>query len=240
MLSALFKDPNAGRLDCFRIELTEHVEKNDVKDVSRAVLAFDDSRICARVELLSNLNIERNTADRRRDRNTEFSNASDHRCNKIYRWFISGTKVDLNRLKPAAAVGNRDINAHGIDKFQVAWNFHAERELIKSQRGSALKRRKPVTTATAGQADVHVLCSAGPIGESQFKRRTTLEMVVSSDAFVDRSLEHAAYREERDPTAQPEFVDVGLSRNAVKSFIEPLTRHLFFSIPWLAGDFGFQ
>ena len=49
MLRPLCKDANAGRLDRLRIELTEYVEENDVKDVSRAVLAFEDSRICARV-----------------------------------------------------------------------------------------------------------------------------------------------------------------------------------------------
>ncbi|HTV75292.1 MAG TPA: hypothetical protein VME66_16480 [Candidatus Acidoferrales bacterium] len=115
MVGALLKDANAGRLHCFRIELTEHVDKNDVKDVSCAVLAFDDSRICARVELLRDLNIERNTADWRCNRNAEFSNASDRRRNKIYRRFICGTEVNLYCLESAAAVGYCDINAHGID-----------------------------------------------------------------------------------------------------------------------------
>jgi len=117
MLGALLKDANAGGLHCFRIELTEHVDKNDVKDVSCAVLAFDDSWICARVELLCDLNIERNTADWRRNRNTEFGNASDRRRNKIYRRFISGAEVNLYCLETAGAVGYRDINAHGIDTF---------------------------------------------------------------------------------------------------------------------------
>ncbi len=117
MLRTLLEGANAGRLDCFRMELTKHVQKNDVKNVSRAILAFEDSRICARVELLSNLNVERNAAYRRGDRNTEFGNASDRRRNKIYRRFISGTKINLYRLKPAASVGDCDINAHGIDKF---------------------------------------------------------------------------------------------------------------------------
>lgn len=117
MLRALFKNTNARRLDCFRVELTEHVEKNDVKDISRAILAFDDSWICARVELLSNLNIERDTADRRRNRNAEFSSASYRRRNKIYRRFISGTEVNLYCLKPATAVGYCDIDAHGIDNL---------------------------------------------------------------------------------------------------------------------------
>jgi hypothetical protein len=40
------------------------------------------------MELLGNLNIKRNTADRRGDRNTELRNASDRRRDEVYRRFI--------------------------------------------------------------------------------------------------------------------------------------------------------
>ena len=89
MLRTLFKDANTGRLDCFRIELTEHIQKNDVEDISRSILGLDHSRICACVEFLSDLNVKRNTADGRSDWNTELRNASDRRRDEVYRRFIS-------------------------------------------------------------------------------------------------------------------------------------------------------
>ncbi|HEY1654838.1 MAG TPA: hypothetical protein VGF86_06990 [Candidatus Tumulicola sp.] len=192
MFRTLIKDANTGGLYCFWIELTNHVQKKDVKDVSCAILAFEDSGVCARMELLSNLNIEGNAAYRRDDGNTEFGNTSDRRRDKFYRRFISGTKIDLNGLKPAAAVGDCDVNAHRVDKLEVTWNFHAECEFVKSQRGSAFERRKSIPTAVAGQANIHILRSTGPIGKSQLKRRTTLEVVVGDDILIDRSLKYAA------------------------------------------------
>jgi hypothetical protein len=57
-------------------------------------------------------------------------------------------------------------------------------------------------------------------------------MVVANDALIDRALQYAAKREKGDPTAESELVDISLSRNAVKSFVESLTRHVAVSIRW--------
>ena len=51
-------------------------------------------------------------------------------------------------------------------------------------------------------------------------------MVVANNALIYRSLPHATKGKERNPTAEPELIDIGLSCNAVESFVESLTRHV--------------
>lgn len=211
-------------------------QKKDVKDVPRTIFAFEDAGMGARVDLLSNLNIERNATYRRNKGSSKFGDTSDRWDDEVYGGIIGGTKVEPHRLEPATTVGDCDSNAYGVDKFQVAWNFHAKRKFIESKGNCALKGGKPLASTVVAQAHVHILGSASPIGKPQFERRTALEVVVGNNAFVDRSLKGSAYSEKRDPVAQPEFVAPGFSRHSVENLVKPLTRHAGFSIRLAGGD----
>ena len=140
MLRTLCKDANAGHLHGLWIELTEHIQKYDVEDISRSILGLDHSRICACVEFLSDLNVKRNAADGRSDWNTELRNASDLGCDEVYRLFIGRPKVNLYGLETTTAIGDGNVNAYGVNKFEIMRNLDAKRKLVEAERKGPLKR----------------------------------------------------------------------------------------------------
>jgi hypothetical protein len=144
----LLKDANARGLDGLRIKLTEHVQEDDVEDISRSILSLEHSRIRAGVELLGGLNIKRNTADRRRDRNSELRNASDHRRDEVDGWFIGRPEVNLYRLKTAVTIGNGDVNAHGVNEFEIMRGLYTKGEVVEAECGRVFERQESIATAT--------------------------------------------------------------------------------------------
>ena len=89
------------------------------------------------MEFLSDLNVKRNAADGRSDWNTELRNASDPRCDEVYRRFIGRPKVNLYGLETTTAIGDGNVDAVRCQQVEIMRNFMRN---VNSSKPSARAR----------------------------------------------------------------------------------------------------
>src|SRR5581483_3869043 len=193
------------RLSCPPIvDLTQHLEQEDVQYVARAILLL---RARARVEFLRDLFVNADAAHMRCDRQPHLGNACDSGCYQVHFERFTRTKVDLHRLPGPRFMLHRNFHAHRVRRFHLVdlW-FQAEGEVIESKLQDFFEIANAFGPI-ADKPEIEILGGPGGTGKTQLHCHAAFEVIGVDHAAFDCLFEDAAKSKERDPSTQAFLVE---------------------------------